>query len=354
MMVPVGRLILVRSVPRSDLVAAMVLMSMPAVLGPALGPVLGGFIATVASWRWIFWINLPIGIAAIGLTLLLIEEVPVEERRRFDLIGFLLTAIGIGCITFAFDVAATGSGIPLDALVLGALGTTFLITYVAYARRAPAPILDLGLFRYETFRASMTGGTLFRIGFGAIPFMLPMLMQQGYGYSPLQSGLITFVTAAGSFGMRTMSNRILMRFGFRNVLTWNGVLAVLSMAALALFSEQTALLVMLLIIFFGGFFRALEFTSINTIGFADVTPAEMSHATTMGQMGQRLSQSIGVALAALLLHQFSGPGATPSIDAFSTVFAIIAAISGLSIFFFASLPASAGDTLSGRAPSTPR
>ncbi|KAA0698046.1 MFS transporter [Neorhizobium sp. P12A] len=347
LMLPTARLILVRSVPKAELVSAMVMMSMPAVVGPTVGPLLGGFITSVSSWRWIFWINLPVGIIGIILTLLFIKEIPPVERPRFDMPGFVLSALGIGALISGLDSAS--HGLSSSAMLLAGIGVAILGFYILHARRRPDPILDLKLFRHATFRTSLLGGSLFRLGFGALPFMLPLLMQEVFGYSPLQSGAITFVSSIGAFGMRTVTKRILRRFGFRRILFWNALISSLSMALCGSFTSSTAPAIMVVVIMLGGVFRALEFTSINTLAFAEVSETEMSHATTLSQMAQRISQSVGVATAASLLQFFSPTSTALTNHAFLISFLIVALVSASSCLSFFQLPTGAGDVLAGRA-----
>jgi EmrB/QacA subfamily drug resistance transporter len=347
MMVPVGRLLLVRSVPRDELVQAMIWMSMPAILGPAIGPLLGGFLTTAFSWHWIFLINLPVAVAAITLTTLYIPDAPPpQSTRSFDVAGFLLTALAAGSLVYSLDLAGHTGG--REALLLAAGGLVLSGAYVLYARRRSDPILDLRLFRYPTFRASMGGSSLFRAGFGAIPFLLPLLMQTVLGYSALESGLITFVSAAGAFGMRTIARRILERFGFRRVLIGNVFIASASMALCASFPVLSSLWFIVPVILIGGFFRALQVTSINTLAFAQVTNDEMSHATTLSQMNQRLAQGAGVAFAALLLQAFGDGTGHPTGHAFTATFLVIGAVAALSVLSFIRLPDDAGNELAGR------
>lgn len=346
LMLPTARLIIVKSVPRSELVSAMLLMSLPAVIGPTVGPLIGGFIVSVSSWRWIFWINLPFGIVAILLTLMFIEPIPTGERKPFDMLGFILSGCGIGALIFGFDLFSDGRG--AWTLLLTVAGVLVLLAYIFHARRRQNPILDLTLFRYPTFRSSLLGGTLFRTGFGAIPFMLPLLMQEIFGYTALQSGAITFVSAIGAFGMRTIAKRILQRFGFRTVLCWNTVIASISIALCACFTPTTAPIVMVAMILLGGVFRALQFSSINTLAFADVASSEMSQATTLSQMAQRLAQSMGVAGAAALLRIGSGGSDALTGSAFSVTFVVVGLLSAVSLLSFVRLPADAGDGLAGR------
>jgi EmrB/QacA subfamily drug resistance transporter len=346
LMLPTARLIIVKSVPRSELVSAMLLMSLPTVIGPTLGPLMGGFIVSVSSWRWIFWINLPFGIIAILLSSLFIEPIAPEERKPFDMVGFILSGCGVGALIFGLDLFSDGRG--TWTLLLAVAGLLVLLAYTLHARRRQDPILDLKLFRYPTFRSSLVGGSLFRIGFGAIPFMLPLLMQEIFGYTALQSGAITFVSAIGAFGMRTIAKRVLQRFGFRKVLCCNTVIASISIGLCACFTPTTAPIVMMGVILLGGVFRALQFSSINTLAFADVESSEMSQATTLSQMAQRLAQSMGVAGAAALLRIGSGGSDALSGSAFSMTFVMVALLSAISIFSFFRLPADAGDVLAGR------
>jgi EmrB/QacA subfamily drug resistance transporter len=346
MMLPVSRLILVRSVPRGELISAMVLMSMPTTVGPVVGPLLGGFITSVSSWHWIFLINLPVGILGIALTLLFIDDIPPAEGKPFDFIGFLLSGSGIGALILGLDSASRD----LNGQVLGlaVAGGTLLVLYVIHSRRAADPILDLSLFRYVTFRSSLGGGSLFRIGFGALPFMLPLLMQEAFGYSPLQSGAITFASAFGALGMRTVTKRILYRFGFRRVLICNSFIAGAFMAIFACFTQATEPLLIIAVVFAGGVFRALQNTSVNTLAYAEIQTSEMSHATAISQMVQRISQSVGVAFAAILLHVFSVGSTHLTTGAFAMSFIIIASVSSFSGLTFLRLPPTAGDILAGR------
>ncbi len=350
LMVPVGRLILVRSVPKSELISAMALMGMPALIGPIIGPVLAGFIITVASWRWIFWFNVPIAILGVVLVSIFIEDIREPDVKPFDWSGFFLSSFGLCGTLFGLDALTTHDqvdSISLGALIGGLIATTL---YVFHARRVDNPILDLALLKYPTFRVSVTGGSLFRFGVGATPFLLPLLMQQGFGYSPLQSGMITFFSAAGSFGMRTLSKRVLRRFGFRSVLIWNTMIASFFLALCATFTPDTPKVVMMGIIFLGGVFRSLQFTALNTIGFADLDAPLMSQATSFSQMAQRLALSLGVGISAFVLHRTSGGAAVLPVHSFAAAFLVIGALSCFSVVSFVGLSPDAGAELAGRQP----
>lgn len=348
MMVPVGRLILLRSVPKSELISAMALMGMPALIGPIIGPVVAGLILTVTTWRWIFWLNVPMGILGIVLASLYIEDVRETDVRPFDWAGFVLSSFGLCGTLFGLDALTTHDSvdpIPLGALIAGVMS---LALYVFHARRATNPILDLALLKFPTFRISVSGGSFFRIGIGAVPFLLPLMMQQGFGYTPLQSGMITFVSAAGSLGMRSLAKRVLRRFGFRSVLIWNTFITCFFTGLCAVFTPTTPYIVMIAVIFFGGVFRSLQYTALNTIGYADIDSKLMSQATSFSQMAQRLALSGGVAVSAFVLHHASNGEATLPVHAFATAFLVVAILSAISVVSFIRLAPEAGAELAGR------
>ena len=348
MMVPVGRLILVRSVAKSELISAMALMGMPALIGPIIGPLLAGVLITVASWRWIFWMNVPIGILGIILVSIFIEDVREPDVKRFDWRGFALSSLGLCGTLFGLDALSTHHSADPVAIAALVTGLIAMVLYVFHAKRVDNPILDLKLLKFPTFRVSVTGGSLFRIGVGAVPFLLPLMMQQGFGYSPIESGLITFVSAAGSFGMRTMAKQVLRRFGFRKVLVWNTLIASFFMCLCGLFSSDSSRAFMMTVIFLGGVFRSLQFTALNTIAFAEIEGPLMSQATSFSQMAQRLSLSFGVAISAFVLFWVGGESAQMPVRAFATAFVVVGLLSGLSLFSFVKMTADAGDEIAGR------
>ena len=352
MMSPVGRLVLLRTIPKADLVGAMAWVSIPALLGPVLGPPVGGFITTYFSWQWIFWINVPIGLAGFALATRFIPEVREAAPRRFDAPGFLLVATGLSGAMFGFETIGRGV-LPgwLTATLLG-LGGAALALYALYARRAADPVIALSLLRLPSFRGAVAGGFLFRIGVGATPFLLPLMLQVGFGLDPLQSGLLTFSAAVGAIAMKPTAGPILRRFGYRPTLIGNAVLSAGFMAGYGLFRPDTpyALIVGLLLV--GGFFRSLQFTALNTLAYADVPQREMSRATSMASMAQQLSLTVGVAVGALTLHltqAFAGAELGPA--DFAPAFFVVAAMAGLSALIFLRLPPDAGAEMAGRRPA---
>jgi EmrB/QacA subfamily drug resistance transporter len=358
MMVPVGRLVILRTVPKSELISALAWLTIPALMGPVIGPPLGGFITTFFSWRWIFWINIPIGVLGIILATYFIANFREEEMPPLDIKGFVLSGIGLAGLAFGFTTI--GQGLLPPALV-GALliaGVIGCWLYVLHARVTPAPLLDLKLLKVDTFYASVVGGFLFRIGVGATPFLLPLLLQLGFGLTPFQSGMLTFATALGAIAMKTTAAPILRRFGFKQVLVVNAVISSLFIAATALFTPVTPHAVILAVLLVGGFFKSLQFTSINSLAYADIEPRAMSRATSFASVAQQLSMSAGVAVGALVLEfeRHGRPHGAVVPEDFTTAFIVVATISALSAFVFLRLPKAAGASLSApvRRVATPQ
>jgi EmrB/QacA subfamily drug resistance transporter len=350
MMTPVGRLVLLRSIDKSALVNAMAWVTVPALIGPVIGPPLGGFITTYFSWHWIFLINIPIGLVGIFMALKYIDPIKSEDPERFDLYGLVLAGVGLAGIAFGLSVAGLNL---LPWSVVGALvgiGSISMTLYIIHARRTGSPVLDFSMLRLSTLRASIIGGFMFRLGIGALPFLLPLLMQVGFGLSPFQSGLVTFASAVGAMGMKTLAARIIRTFGFRNMMTVNAVVSAVFLAACALFTAATPLLLIMIILVVGGFFRSLQFTAINTVAYAEVEPAQMSRATTLVSVNQQLAVSAGVAVGAASVETTLWWHHSTELSAgvFAPAFLVVALISAASSYFFWQMPDDAGHEISGR------
>jgi EmrB/QacA subfamily drug resistance transporter len=362
MMVPVGRLVVLRSVPRGEYITALSWFTIPALIGPILGPPIGGFITTYFHWRWIFFINVPIGLVGIALVTRYIGDIREENTPPLDRLGLLL--LGVGLSGIVFGLAVLGEQVVPLWLSGGitAVGLLFCGLYALHARRKEHPVLDLRLLALPTFRASVIGGSIFRIGVGATPFLLPLLFQIGFGLSAFASGLLTFASAAGAMTMKFTAQPILKRFGFRSVLIVNAVISSLFIAAYGFFTPATPHVLIIGLLLTGGFFRSLEFTSINVIAYADIPNAQMSQATSFVSAAQQISLSIGVAAAALILETVrEGHGeASITVADFTPAFVIVAGVSAVCTLMFMLLPRDAGAALSGRAvaeaeavPATP-
>jgi EmrB/QacA subfamily drug resistance transporter len=349
MMVPVGRLVLLRTVPKSELVQALSWLTIPALVGPVVGPPLGGFITTYFHWRWIFLINLPIGVLGIALAQRFIPDIR-ESPPPLDWIGFALAGLGLALAMFGFSTLGRHL-VPLEVavatLVLGALA---LAGYVVHARRRTHALLDLGLFELATYRAGVVGGSLFRIGVGASPFLLPLMLQLGFGLSPVRSGLLTFVSAMSAMFMKTLAARILNRLGFRRVLVVNGLVASALLCACGLFRPETSHVVIVATLLVSGFFRSLQFTSLNAISYAEVDSKRLGQATSLAGMMQQLSLSLGIAIAGYLLQIVGLASGRPSTDVHNFYWAFLAVglVSASCVFFMWPLPRNAGAEMSGR------
>ncbi len=350
MMVPVGRLVLLRSVPKKELVSALAYLTIPALIGPVLGPPVGGFIATYFHWRWIFWINVPIGVLGVALSLTFIENVREEQVSPFDYTGFFLSGFGLSALMFGLTVAGRGfTSLPTELAMLG-VGVAALTLYVRHARGEPDAILDLSLLKTPTFFAGVVGGFIFRIGVGAIPFLLPLMLQIGFGLSPFASGSLTFAAAAGAMAMKFSASAIIRRFGFRRVLIVNAIVSGLFLASYGLFTEATPQWLIFALLLVGGFFRSLEFTALNAIGYADIDQAKMSRATSFSGVAQQMSQTTGVAAGAAAVEIVQSAYGDQSLTTrdFGWAFFIIALISMGSVLIFARLSPNAGAEVSGR------
>jgi EmrB/QacA subfamily drug resistance transporter len=355
MMSPVGRLVLVRAVDRRALIDAMAWVSVPALIGPIMGPPLGGFITTYASWHWIFLINVPIGVLGIALATRFIEDVRLPSPDPFDLPGMVLAGLAVAGLCFGLSVAGMELvPAPVVAALIGG-GTVAFVLYMRHSRQVSAPVIDFSLLALPSFRASLIGGYLFRIGVGAMPFLLPLLLQLGFELNPLQSGLITFSSAVGAFGMKMVAARILRRIGFRRVLVSNALISAVFIAACAVFRPGLTFWLIIPVLLVGGFFRSLQFTSIGAIAYAEVKPEKMSRATSLSAVGQQLSVSTGVAIGAAVVELTVRSNASATITAadFPLAFLIVAAISASSVLMFARLPGDAGAELAGRPGELP-
>jgi MFS family permease len=351
MMTPVGRLIILKTTPKSELVDAMALLTIPALLGPLAGPPLGGFITTYFSWRWIFWINIPIAVLGFVLATRYVPNVREDERRPFDGIGFLLVGPGLAALLSGATLAGIGLVSVVTTLGLAAGGVILLALYVHHALRAEAPLIELRLLRFPSFRVAASGGFLFRVGVGATPFLLPLLFQLGFGFTPFQSGMLTLSTGLGAMAMKTITSRILRRHGFRRVMVVNAVLSSALVAAPALFYAGMPIALIMVTLLAGGFARSLLFTSINVSAVSDVPGSLMGRVTSFTSVLQELSGSVGVSVAALGLEAVQRAHGSTALtaDLFPPVFLLIGVISAISALIFLGMPRDAGRDMLGRA-----
>ncbi|MBD0415643.1 MFS transporter [Oryzicola mucosus] len=348
MMTPIARLVLVRATERSQLVSALAWLTIPGLIGPLAGPPVGGFITTYFSWHWIFLINVPIGFAGIVLSGIFLPHIPSEGANKLDVKGLFLSGIAASGIVFGLSVISLPALPPIVGILTLALGVTSAALYVRHAKRTQYPLLELKLLRRQVFRAAIVGGNVYRIGAGAIPFLLPLMLQLGFGMTPFQSGMITFASAGGALAMKFIAPQLLRWFGFRTVLASASVVSAFLIALNGFFTPETPYTVMIGILFCAGFLRSLFFTSTNALVFSDIDTKETGQATAMAAVAQQTSVAIGVAVGGGALEMFgllTGQGI--SMIAFTYSFLTIAAITGLSVFWFLFLPSDAGNTISG-------
>ena len=348
MMTPVARLVLLRTTSRSDLVSAMALLTIPGLVGPLTGPPVGGFITTYFTWHWIFLINVPIGILGIVLSTIYLPDIERMETPPIDWTGFLLVALFASGLVFGLSVISLPALPPAVGMSTVGVGILSGILYLRHARRHPAPILRLELFHNKLFRAAQTGGTMFRIATGAIPFLMPLMLQLGFGMTPFQSGLTTFVGALGAMSTKFIARRMFAALGFRTLLVGAGVMGALTTYANSFFTSTTPVAVMIAFIGFSGFFRSFFFTGTNALAYADISNAEASQATSISSVLQQMSLAIGVACAAFILEASEYvSGESLTVANFHLAFAVVATLSLLSIIPYLRLTKDAGADVSG-------
>jgi len=347
MMTPVGRIIVIKSVPKSEVVQAINWITIPALLGPILGPSVGGFIVTYFSWEWIFFINLPIGLLGVFLVKAFIPDLRESDVPRFDLRGFLLVGCAVAALILGFEAMGRGLFPTSAVIVLIGTGLCCAVLYIAHARRRESPIVDLNLLRQRTFSVSIWGGALVYIGATSQVFLLALLLQLGFGFTPFESGLTTLATAAGSIMIKSMVRPVLRFFGIRRLLIYNTLLTAAYIFACGLFRENTPYLLILLILWIAGLSRSVEYTAIQSLAYADLPPALTARATSFSSMSQQIWLSFGVGLVALVMqlarewhgHEVIAPNdITPAY--FVIAFASLAAAG-----IFARMPKSAGAEL---------
>jgi len=348
MMVPVGRIIIFRSVRRSEFIRAMNYLSVPAMLGPAAGPLLGGFITTYLHWRLIFFINIPIGIAGIYLTNRYIGNAREPHPGPLDWLGFVLS--GSGGTLFLLGLSTLDGDLVSERVASGMTiaGVLLLVGYFLHAQRARLPLLDLSFLRVPTFQASVLGGSLFRIGLGAVPFLLPLVLQEGLGMTAFKSGAITCASAIGGMFMRSIASTVLRHFGFRQTLMVNAALSGIAIAACGMFVPGTPTWVIWAVVLLGGFFPALQFTSLNSLTYAEIESRDVGRATSLGSFIQQVSLGLGVTVGGITLqisHSLQGHPAMVWSD-FWPAFLVVGLFSFLSIPITARLAQNAGHEIS--------
>jgi EmrB/QacA subfamily drug resistance transporter len=354
MMTPVARLVLVRATPRNELVGALAWLTMPGLIGPMVGPPLGGFITTFFSWHWIFIINVPIGIIGILLATRFLPKIEKRTPRPLDRPGFVLCALWFALLIFGLSVISLPALPPAVGWVTAGFGLLSGAVYLIRSRRIETPLLDFSLLRHRLYRVSVLSGGLFRVGLGALPFLLPLMLQLGFGMTPFESGLVTFASAVGAIFSKIIAERLFAAVGFKWVLIVSVLLGSLTMAANALFDATTPTIVIALCLLLGGVMRSIFFSGNNAMGYAGIGDSEASQATAITAVTQQISIALGVAIAGgvLELSASFGPGEVRLVD-FHHAWIVVSVISGLGMLYYLRLPADAGSDVSGQRQKRP-
>jgi EmrB/QacA subfamily drug resistance transporter len=348
MMVPVGRLAVLRATEKKDLVRAISFITWPGLVAPILGPPVGGFIVTHASWPWIFYLNLPLGLLALIATRMLIPKHDEVDSRAFDFRGFLLVGVASAALLYGVELLGQSRGSLLQGLLLSGAGVMLGAFAWRHMRRHAQPLMALGVVSVRTFSVCLCGGSVFRVAISTLPFLLPLMFQLAFGLSAFDAGLLVLAVFAGNLAMKPFTTSVMQRWGFRPVLMINGILGVLAIAACAWLDERMSWALILFILFVGGLSRSMQFTLFNTLGFADIPKAQMSDASTLFSMFFQLSMAMGVAIGALLLrfamnlHGNTGQAATAD---FQLTFLWVAVIAGVALLDNLRLPPRAGESV---------
>ncbi len=348
MMNPVGRLILFRSFPKADLIRAMSYVAVPSMLGPTLGPVLGGFITQYANWRWIFLVNIPFGLIAIIFAWRTVSNARGAAPSRFDLPGFVLVGAGLVLLQTVLETAGRGE-VPwsIQAAMIAA-AAALLTLYTLYARRRSAPVLDITLFKIRTFRVGSLAGGLSRIGINVPPFLLPLLFQLGFGMTPIQSGSLTFVISIAAVVIRPITAKLLRIFGFRRLLLVNSVLSAGMIASFATFDQTTSHVVLVAVMMLFGVVRNTQFNSVQLLSYVDIPAPRLSAGTSLGSVVQQMTMGLGISISAAILAILGGASSHPTVPQFHEVFLLIALLPLMGIPGFLSLRPADGAEVSGR------
>jgi EmrB/QacA subfamily drug resistance transporter len=344
LMVPVGRLVVIRTTAKTDLVRAIAYLTWPALVAPLVAPALGGVLSTYTSWRWIFVVNVPLGLVALVPAHRLVPDVRADDAGPLDRRGFLLAAAGIAALVAGLAGVATPHPSAIFALVLGVL---LLAGTVGYLLRTARPLVDLRILRVATYRVTAFGGSVFRAVITAIPFLLPLFFQLGFGWSAARAGLVVIALFAGNVGIKPATTPLMRRFGIRTVMLTAVAASAAGLVAMAFLRAATPLPALLALLVFSGVFRSVGFTAYNTVAFADVPVERMTSANTLMSTMQELGAGLGVAVGALLV-QLGGRLTEDADGPFRIAFVVLAVLLLVPAAEALTLPRTAGNVVAGR------
>lgn len=354
LMTPVGRLVVLRNTEKRELMRSIATITWPALVAPIIAPPLGGYITTYFTWRWIFFLNVPLGLVGIVLTGLWVPNLKEDRRIPLDGRGFVLSGLSCLLVVYALDRLAQPEVDWHQSLAIMVCGVLLGAVTVWHSLRTPHPLIDFRALKIPTYAVTIWGGSLFRIAIGTSPFLLPILFQEVFGLNPMQSGSLVLAVFAGNLAMKPGTTAILRRFGFRNVLLVNGSLTAFTLWACALLSPSTPRVLIIVVLFAGGLCRSMQFTALNTIAFADVPQDQMTPANTFASMVSQVTMGVGISFGALCLragsHLFGSGSRRLTLTDFQFAFIAIGVVSIIGIYDAWSLPINAGAEVSGHVP----
>jgi EmrB/QacA subfamily drug resistance transporter len=352
MMVPVGRLIVVRSTEKSRMMQAISTITWPAIAAPVVGPPVGGFITTYASWRWIFLLNVPFGLAAMAIALVLVPNLRGSERKPLDVVGLVLSAVTLTAILYGAELASQPGENPWLAAAVIAGGLLAGVVAFQHAKRHPYPLIDVSTLKIPTFSVTVVTGSFTRIGIGSVPYLMPLLFQIGFGVSAFKSGLLLLASAVGNLGMKALTTRILQRYGFRMVSIVDVTVAGVFIIACGLLTPNVPLALVLFVAFVYGVARSMQFSTLATLAYADVAQTQMSAASTLWSAAAQMTIGLGIAFGAVSLRAaafFNGEttGRVFTLDDFRLAFLFAGVLTLVSVLGYVGLARDAGQSIGG-------
>jgi len=351
MMVPVGRMIVVRSTDKSRLMRALTTITWPAIAAPVVGPPVGGFITTYASWRWIFLLNVPFGLVVLAAVVAIMPNLRGEHRRPLDLVGLLLSGAALTAVLYGAELASQAGMNPWTAGAVVAAGLVLGVIAFSHAKHHAHPLIDVATLKIPTFSVTVVTGSLTRIGIGAAPYLMPLMFQIGFGMTAFQSGLVLLASAIGNLGMKAFTTRILEGWGFRTVAIVDVAVAGISMIACGLLAPGVPLAIVLIIVFVYGLARSMQFSLLATLAYADVPQPQMSAASTLSSASMQMTAGLGVAFGAVALRaaaNFRGEaGHAFTLADFRIAFIVSAVLTIVSIWGYVRLARDAGQNIGG-------